>query len=77
MLVALTVSVPATVVECAAHARVRAAMAVAANVATNASVLRDAALLPSVLNAVSHFLCRSSHMSALQVMYCFCHFLPE
>ena len=65
MLVALTASVLATVVEAAAHARVRAATAVAANVATNASVPRDAALLPSVLDAVSHFFCRSSHMSAL------------
>ena len=65
MPVALTVSVPATVVEAAAHARVRAVTAVAVIVATNASVPRDATLLPSVLNAVSHFLCRSSHMSAL------------
>ena len=52
MLVALTASVPATVVESAAHARVRAATEVAANVATNASVPRDAALLLSRLAVV-------------------------
>ena len=68
MLVALTASVPATVVEAAAHAPVRAVMAVAVIVATNASVPRDAVLLPSVLDAVSH-LCRSLHVSAL-FMYC-------